>query len=772
MTHTTGHADGDGQLSLLHGFGPAKLPSAEPERAASLPIARIVLEAQLPHLDRLFDYTVPAAMDAEAQPGVRVRVRFAGREQTGFLAERVAEARTTARLLPLVRVLSPLRVLTPQILDLATRVAERSVGLVSDVLRSAVPPRMARVDAEFAQPAAGPGGPSGAMPADTPGAAPSAPRSEPPGEISGVPSSDNPGAPSSLASGVALLGIGGIGEQVIPGTMPGSFGRYGAGPSYLQHLEMGESPRAVLTSLGGYGRAAWTAEITDAVAAAATSGRGSVVVVPNQRDLARVEAALVERLGATAVARLTAEDGATPRYRNFLRILLGEASVAVGTRSAAYAPVRNLGLVCLWDDGDDQHVEQRAPYQHSRDVLLLRAEQENAAMLLASFDRSTQAQRLIDSGWAHAIEADRREVRRSTPRVVHATDAYQLERDPLAGQARIPHVAWAAAQAGLKDGPVLLQVARTGFSPALACDRCRHPARCRVCAGPLAQAGRHAVLVCRWCGRPENHWSCSECGGTRIRATVTGATRTAEELGRAFPGVPVISSAGEHIVDDVKDTPAVVVATPGAEPTATNGYAAVILLDGNALLGRESLRAGEDARRRWFSAAVLARSAAEGGTVVITGDDDVAVGHLVRWDPAGAASRELAERQELGLPPAVRYAVLTGTREGILHFLEGVQLDGATRMVGPSAVPPDLRRQAQAAARAAAASTASSRGSARAGLVPPESLAGQGSHRVLLFFPYRAAAVVTRELRARRSALSARRTGEPVHIRLDALDVL
>ncbi|MPY10763.1 primosomal protein N' [Arthrobacter bussei] len=728
---TTGPSRRDGQsggqLSLLHGFGAANLPKADPERAATLPIARVVLDAQLPHLDRYFDYAVPADMDVDAQPGVRVKVRFAGREHAGFLAERVAHSSTTATLLPLGKVVSPLRVLTPDVLALATSVAARSVGTVSDVLRSAIPPRMARVEAEFL-PAAG------------------SAKEHVPASPSGV-------APASGSSGSS--------------GSSGAFGRYANGVTFLQHLTAGEAPRAVLTSLGGFGPRAWTEELTDAVAATVASGRGALVVVPDQRDLARTEASFVARLGAGTVARLTGEDGATPRYRNFLRLLQGSARVAVGTRSAAYAPVKDLGLVCLWDDGDDQHVEQRAPYQHVRDVLLLRAEQEGAGMLLSSFARSTEAQRLVDTGWARAIQADRAEVRRATPRVVHAADAFQMERDPHAAQARIPHAAWAAAQAGLTRGPVLLQVARTGFSPALACDHCRHPARCSACSGPLAQGSRNAPLSCRWCGRPDNHWACAECGGTRVRATVAGATRTAEELGRAFPGIPVISSAGDHIIDTVRDSPAVVVATPGAEPVAAGGYAAVILLDGNALLSRESLRAGEDALRRWFSAAALARPSSDGGTVVITGDDDVALGHLVRWDPAGAASRELAERRELGLPPAVRYAVLTGTREALTHFLEDLELEGAARVVGPAPIPPDIRREAVLAAR----SSGALRGAGKSA-PSTEVLAGQGSHRVLLFFPYRAAAGITRQLRARRAALSAKRTGDPVHVRLDALDVL
>ena len=113
--------------------------------------------------------------------------------------------------------------------------------------------------------------------------------------------------------------------------------------------------------------------IAEAVAAVRISGRGAVVVVPDYRDLDRVESALLELLPAGDVARLTADDGQTPRYRSFLRVLSGAAGVAVGTRSAAYAPVPNLGLVVCWDDGDDLHIEQRSPYAHTREVLLLRA---------------------------------------------------------------------------------------------------------------------------------------------------------------------------------------------------------------------------------------------------------------------------------------------------------------------------------------------------------------------------------------------------------------
>lgn len=712
-------SDDGQQLSLLQGFPSPAAPRGKSPVAAALPVARVIIDSPLPHLDRPFDYLIPAEYDDDAVPGVRLKVRFAGREYGAFLVERRAASDSPTRLLPISRVLSGQPVAAPETLALAAAVAARYAGSTSDVLRSAVPPRVARVEKEF-----------------DPGAAP---EGEARRQDEGEAAAEKASSGSCLRDGDAA------------GPLASLYDRYANGRSFIDGLAAGGAPRAVMTTLGGYGASGWPAELAEAVHAVWAAGRGAVVVVPDQRDLARLEEALRGRIGSEAYVRLTAEDGPTPRYRNFLKLLHGHVRVAVGTRSAAYAPVREPGLVCLWDDGDESHSEPRAPYQHVRDVLLLRCEQQGSGLLFAAPSRSVESQRLVDSGWAQSIHADRTTTRRLAPRVLHSADTYHAEREPLTHQVRIPPVAWRAARDGLERGPVLIQVARTGFSPALACQECREPARCRHCAGPLAQSGRGAAVGCRWCGRPDHAWRCPSCGGGRLRSTVSGAARTAEELGRAFPGAAVVSSSGDHIIDHLDDSPRVVVATPGAEPVAADGYAAVILLDGNALLGRESLRALESTLQRWFNAAVLARPAAQGGVVVVTADDDGAAGHLVRWDPAGAASRELAVRTELGLPPAVRYAALTGSLESLAAFIGGLNLPPSCRVVGPTAV------------RAAAGP---------AGADKPGQQSSAGSHRTLLFFRYRDAAAVAGALRARRVSLSARRTTEPVHVRIDAVDVL
>jgi primosomal protein N' (replication factor Y) len=487
------------------------------------------------------------------------------------------------------------------------------------------------------------------------------------------------------------------------------------------------------------------------VAAAYASGRGAVVVVPDYRDLDRIEDALKALLPEEAVARLAADDGPTPRYRNFLRLLSGTAQVAIGTRSAAFAPVKNLGLVVCWDDGDDLHIEQRAPYAHAREVLLLRAEQEGSGCVLAGHARSTEVQRLVEAGWALPVDVDRPVVRRTVPRVLNTADSFEQERDPLATIARLPAAAWRAAKEGLEQGPVLVQVARAGYAPSLVCDACREPARCGACQGPLALAsGSSPAPQCRWCSTPAPDWQCTHCGGRRLRKGATGVMRTAEELGRGFPGKTVITSSGDHVKPAVGSGKSLVVATVGAEPVADGGYAAALLLDGDSLLRRENLRAGEDTVRRWFNAAALVRPASEGGLVVVTASETAAVGGLLRWDPAGYAQRELFLRMELQLPPAVRIASVTGPRAAVEHFAAAVdaQLQPGgikLRTAGPAPLvlsgPPSSRRAAE-------------------------------DVRTLLFFPYGQAAAVTRALRATRSASAAKRTVEPVQLRLDGVDVL
>jgi primosomal protein N' (replication factor Y) len=349
-----------------------------------------------------------------------------------------------------------------------------------------------------------------------------------------------------------------------------------------------------------------------------------------------------------------------------------------------FAPVRDLGLVVIWDDGDDLHAEPRAPYPHAREVLALRAHRASAGALIGGFARTAEAARLIGTGWAAAITADRPTVRSCAPQVRAAGADAELARDEAARSARMPSLALRMVRAGLAHGPVLVQVPRRGYVTAVACENCRAPARCPACAGPLALEGDGGPARCRWCGRADAGWRCPACGDPRLRALVTGAGRTAEELGRAFPGTPVVASGGAAVIELVPRAPALVVATPGAEPRADGGYAAAVLLDGWALLGRPSLRAAEEALRRWLNAAALVRPGASGGAVTVVAEGALpAVQALIRWDPVTHADRELAEREALRFPPAVRMAALSGPGRAVAELLAAAVLPPEADILGP-----------------------------------------------------------------------------------------
>src|SRR5690349_5072037 len=219
-------------------------------------VARVLIDSPLPQLDRLFDYEIPGELADSAVAGVRVRVplRTAGRVVDGFLVE-VGEPDASDRpLSELDAVVSPVPVLTPGLYAHARRCADRAAGSASDILRLAIPKRMVR--AEKAWLAAGPP----AKPEIEPGA--------------------RDWADAVLAEYPGLAGALDASERLAV-----------------------DAPPQPATTADGSAVGAWAALLVAAAVRTLAGGRSAVLVVPDHRDRAQLEAALADRVPAEAVVR-------------------------------------------------------------------------------------------------------------------------------------------------------------------------------------------------------------------------------------------------------------------------------------------------------------------------------------------------------------------------------------------------------------------------------------------------------------------------------------
>ena len=512
---------------------------------------------------------------------------------------------------------------------LCRAVADRYAGTLADVLRLAVPPRHARVEAE--------------TPAERRG----------------------PEAPEQHG-----------------------WGAYPRGPALLEALAAHRPAHAVWQALPGED---WPARLAEAAATTAAAGRGAVLVVPDRRDLDRVQAACEAVAGADAVVALAADLGPAERYRRWLAVARGQVRIVVGTRAAAFAPVVDPGLIAVWDDGDDTLAEPRAPYPHARDVAMTRAHRDGAALLVGR----VRAHRRGRPARRERLGPRRRRRPRHRPRPRAPGQLDRRGRPPAAARPRLaggpvcrawrsrrPGRPW-RRRAGARPGPA------PRLPAAVACARCREPARCRRCAGPWRC--RRVPTGCRPAAGAGPPTLALPLRRLRLaaRALAVGSARTAEELGRAFPQTVVrrLRRRGRRCSTPCPAGPALVVATPGAEPIADGGYGAALLLDGAVLLARPELRAGEETLRRWFGAAALVRPASEGGRVVVIAESSTAaVQALVRWDPVGHAATELASRTELSLPPAMRLAAVDGPPPAVADLLAALPDD--VEVLGPVELPP------------------------------------------------------------------------------------
>jgi primosomal protein N' (replication factor Y) len=565
-------------------------------------VAHVILDSPLPQLDHPFDYAIPEHLRGTIEFGMKVNVplRTGNRRSEAWVIGISDTTAFTGNLASLDSVVSPVPTLTPELYELARTVADRQAGSAVDILRLAIPPRYVRAERAYVEAAGG---------------------------------NETHEPPPALAHAIA--------DEMI---------------------SLAQGTRVALEIRGGVQRLTdeltvpqWVRAFVRVAHEHLVNDNSSILCVPDFRDVDVVEAALQAAGLGRFVVRTDTHLAGAQRWHNYLRLLHEQPVVVLGNRSSVYAPAKNLGVIAIWDGADDAFTEPLAPYAHPRDVALIRQAETGCSLIFASHVQSVDTTRLIGLGYLTPSVWGERDVD------IVAWDLHS-QSDDEGPTSRIPPAALVAARAAIANGPVLVQVARPGYAASLVCASCRERAVCSTCSGPLALKSKNALPSCRWCAKLEPSWSCSSCHSTGLLPRQAGTEKTADDLARAFPGVLVHFFDASKEVQTIAFTPSLVIATAGTEPIAASGYAAVLILDGEAARSREDLDTDSTALRTWMNAAALA---VPGASVFIAGSGRTLGDVLERGTFAEFSQHTLREREALGLPPTTRVAVLTGSRAAI-----------------------------------------------------------------------------------------------------------
>ena len=560
--------------------------------ADTLPIARIRVDTGVFHLDQLYDYAIPERLSVGVVTGVRVQIPFGGRETEGIVVSRSATPERAGDLKSISKVLSLHPVATKESLELVDHAASYYCCNPWDLIRSAIPPRVASVEKEL-----------------------------------------------SVHKFDAKKGAN-------------------RGGSSFQSFAPFSPAHDQLTSIINQ-----------------VKNSGSILIVaPDEKDVEQICIALSNT--HQNVIPLTSSSARDERYRNFLLSMRLEQSIIVGTRSAVFAPVNNLAAIIIFKESSPEHYEVRSPGWSTCAIAKMRAQLEGVELVFTGFAPSIKA----------AFDIDRGLTKYRNKRVEVKVEAFTPNDGAL-----LPGRIFSEIKRSLKSGPVLFLAPRKGYGNALLCAHCKNVAICK-CGGRLSVAAKNHAPTCVHCGSGFPEWRCSFCLRDKQYLAGRGIDRAAEEISRAFPGFPVVISAGDVIKERVESKPSLVLSTAGAQPLVDGGYAAVVVLDATRFFSHTDINSQERARELIFETSSLISQS--GKVLLVIDDSHPIVAAVARWNIAPMLKRELADRADLNLPPTVTSVVLVldaTSAPSIAAGLNKAKLEGrlpsSTRLFGPTQLP-------------------------------------------------------------------------------------
>jgi primosomal protein N' (replication factor Y) len=381
-----------------------------------------------------------------------------------------------------------------------------------------------------------------------------------------------------------------------------------------------------------------------------------LLIVPDEKDVSTLSVVLANHFGDGFI-ELGSHLSKNLRYRNFLKTRYMTPKVIISTRSGVFAPLEKNATVIVLSDLDSSHYELHSPGWNTRDVTLLR--DHFTSLIFISPSHSLEIARLIEIGWLEKKLYKQKNTQRF-----------------LTNENGNSYVS--SIKKGISNGNVLVSVSEKGYANLFLCSKCRNTANCE-CGGKLQIDGSKKIPKCYLCQTEYKNWKCSFCADNRPFVIAKGIERTAEEIGRAIPKIAILVSSGNKQISSVPSGRHIVVSTAGSEPNGV--YSSVVMLDGEKIFNRPSLRAEELAKFHWFSLLSKASNSAE--IFLSLPNHHPSVQCLLRGDSLANAASELNSRDKAKLPPFYRVAVVIGDKPEISKFAENLRNDKTYEITGP-----------------------------------------------------------------------------------------
>ncbi len=267
-------------------------------------------------------------------------------------------------------------------------------------------------------------------------------------------------------------------------------------------------------------------------------GKNSIFLVPEISLTPQMLAQLRARFGKNA-AIMHSGLSAGEKFDEWWRLRTGEAKIAIGARSAIFAPLENLGIIIIDEEHDSSYFSESAPRYNTFDVALLRAKRNGCKLVLGSATPSVETYKRAKEGEFSLIRMDKRINKRPLPEIVIADMRREVRRgnnSSFSGALKEE-----IEKCMSEHNQAILFLNRRGYSQTVICKECGYVAKCEACDVSLTYHKDEGCLKCHYCGMKYNMLSaCPDCGGRKLSYAGTGTQRIVAELEKTYPQARVL----------------------------------------------------------------------------------------------------------------------------------------------------------------------------------------------------------------------------------------